>query len=275
MAPAISREKSLATITDMDCENKAQLGTAASIINGISGQDIQSINVKHKDFWNGYLSARFLMAANKLPSFGSHTMALATRLLIVPFDVSFAGKEDRELTNKFKEPAALAGILNWALDGLEDLMLSDKFSEPEASKVAKQRLIYRSSPVHGFVEERCTVRAGFAVDKAVLYDDFAEYCDEVGARCLSLADFSETLSELFPTVSPSKRGSGPGEDGKRSRQIPCYRGLRLSDDRAAVVYRLDPKQAWLYEPGEYESLHLDPAGWPIPLGAGAPDFGPG
>ncbi|SHG10274.1 DNA primase family protein [Bradyrhizobium erythrophlei] len=264
--------KSLATVTDMDCGEKSKLGAAASIINGISGEDMQSINRKNKDFWSGYLGARFLMAANMLPNFGSHTMAIATRLLIVPFDVSFADREDRSLTDKFKDPAALAGILNWTLDGLEDLQQAGDFSEPAASKVAKVRLIYRSSPVHGFVDERCALGATYAVDKAVLYDDFAEYCEEVGAHCMPLADFSEKLAELFPTVSPSKRGTGPGIDGQRSRQIPCYRGVRLSDERAAVVYKLDPRLGGLFEPGEYESLHHDAAGFPIALGADARSF---
>ena len=264
--------RSLGTVTEMDTETKSQAAAAASVINGISGEDLQSINRKGKDFWTGYLSVRFVLAANKLPNFGSHTMALASRLLIMPFDVSFEGKEDRSLTDKFKEAAALAGILNWALDGLEDLQAQGDFIEPAASKVAKTRLIYRSSPVHGFVDERCVIGAGYGVDKAVLYGEFVEYCDEVGARCLSLSEFSETLSELFPTVAPSERGTGPGADGKRSRRIKCYRGVRLSDDRAAVVYRHDPKLEWLFEPGEWQSLRRDAAGWPVPLGGAARDF---
>ncbi len=56
--------KSLATITDANCDNKNQLGNAASIINGISGEDFQSINRKNSTFWNGFLPTRFMIASN-------------------------------------------------------------------------------------------------------------------------------------------------------------------------------------------------------------------
>jgi putative DNA primase/helicase len=44
---------------------------------------------------------------------------MATRLAIVPFDVSFAGSEDRDLKTKLE--AELPGIMLWALDGLDRL----------------------------------------------------------------------------------------------------------------------------------------------------------
>jgi putative DNA primase/helicase len=257
--------KSLATITDMNCDVRSQVGEAASILNGVSGEDFQSINRKHKDFWSGTLPTRFVLASNMLPNFGSHTGAIATRLLIIPFDVSFVGREDRGLTKKLMREAP--GIINQCLDALEDLNFNGDFEEPAASYVSKQRLIYRSNPIHGFIEERCTVKAGTGADKTVLYTSLCDYCDEVGAKPPSLADFSETLCELYPSIKTSKRRHADGTEARTK----CYRGVRLNNAEAVKVYVLNPDLVALGYDG-FSALMRDAAGWPI--ASNANDFGP-
>jgi putative DNA primase/helicase len=253
--------KSLATITDMNCDNRSQLSAAASVVNGVSGEDFQSINRKNRDFWNGFLPTRFVLASNSLPNFGSHTGAMATRLLIVPFENSFLGREDRELTDKLL--TELPGILNWCLDGLDNLKQRGDFKEPAESLKTKQRLILRSNPIHGFILERCTVEANTDISKDVLYDAYADYCSETKSRVLPKSDFTEGLTELYPAIASSKhRVTGT------SKQIPCYRGVRLNDETAAQVYRLNPD---LVELGfeAHEALAFDAAtGWPIPRDCG-------
>ena len=41
-------------------------------------------------------------------------------------------------------------------------------------------------------------------------------------------------------------------------------GVRLSNDRAAITYRLDMNLVGLFEAGEQETLALDATGWPVP-----------
>jgi putative DNA primase/helicase len=236
--------KSSAQVTDMNCEDQKQLSAAATNLNGISGEDGQTIERKGITDWNGKLSTRFTLAGNTLPNFRSHTGAMATRLLIIPFDVSFVGREDRNLRQKLE--AELPGILNWALDGLDRLRMCGEFCEPEDSRVAKHRLIYQSDPLHGFIEERCTLEAGAGTDKAVLYSAFIRYCEEMNARVPPMNIFSERLMQSVSTIYDSKRTGDAG-------QVPCYRGVRLSDAEAVKVYKLDPVGA----------LFLDAHGWPV------------
>jgi putative DNA primase/helicase len=132
---------SVAQVTDLNCDRLIDLSTAASRINGISGEDGQTVERKHSTSWNGVLPTRFLLAGNALPNFRNHTNAMATRLLIIPFDVSFVNREDRDLTGKLM--AELPGILNWALAGLDRLRLCGDFGEPADSAVAKLRMIYQ------------------------------------------------------------------------------------------------------------------------------------
>ena len=51
-------------------------------MNGISGEDGQTVERKGIGDWNGKISARFQIAGNNLPNFGTNTAAMAERLLI-------------------------------------------------------------------------------------------------------------------------------------------------------------------------------------------------
>jgi putative DNA primase/helicase len=135
--------------------------------------------------------------------------------------------------------------------------LRGDFEEPAESLKIKQRLILRSNPIHGFVAERCTVEAGADISKDVLYDSYADYCEETKSRVLPKSDFTEGLTELYPAIASSKhRVTGT------SKQIPCYRGVRFNDEIAARVYRLNPDLVGLFE--DHEALAIDAAtGWPI------------
>lgn len=259
--------KSVAQVTDMNTDDGKALRTTASRINGISGEDGVTVERKHISNWDGKLPTRFILAGNTLPNFGSHTNAMATRLLIVPFEVSFVGREDRSLTDKLM--TELPGILNWALDGLDRLRARGDFAEPEDSAKAKHRLIFKSDPVHGFIAECCTVKPGTGVDKADLYAAFQRYGADTGARSLPpLKDFTEKLQELFPGVSASKRYIG-----ERNKQRPCYRGVRFNDETALEIYASDPMMVDLgFTDGR--ALVRDAKGWPILKGVQPSDFEP-
>jgi putative DNA primase/helicase len=223
--------KSVAQVTDMNTQSRSDLGTAASRINGISGEDGQTVERKNISDWNGKLGSRFQIAGNTLPNFGSHTPAMVTRLVIAPFDVSFVGREDRDLTDRLL--LELPGIMLWALEGLDRLRMVGDFVEPDISKAAKTRLIFLSNPIHGFAEERCVISVGALVTKSVLYDAYTAHCHSVGAHPKPLGDFTEQLIELYPTIKSGRRRIGNGE------RVQMYSGIGLNAETAARVYMID------------------------------------
>jgi putative DNA primase/helicase len=260
--------KSLLTITDMDVDEKHKLSAAAVRLNAISGEDRVSIERKGITPWGGRLPGRLWLASNNLPDFGSHATALAARLIIFPFDVSFLGREDRDLTKKDgtgKLQRELPGILNWALDGLDRLRKRGRFAEPAASIEAKLRMLYASEPVRGFVEEKCTLDPTAGIDKATLYPLYAEYCKTTGTHPLAANKFAERLHYLFPTVAPSKRSA---RDGSRP---PIFAGLRLNDRELVKVFKID-LDAFNFGGKPVDVLILDDDGWPIERREYASDF---
>ncbi|OSI70874.1 DNA primase family protein [Bradyrhizobium canariense] len=254
--------KPLAAISDMNCDNGNALSEAGSVINGISGEDTQTIPRKFHTDWIGRLGARFLLISNRMPNFGTNTDALAARLLIIPFDVSFEGREDFDLDSKLH--AELPGILNWALDGLDTLKRRGRFIEPEASKASKRNLLHQSNPVHGFVAECCKVETGSETDKDVLYDAFRTFCRRGGFNITKTKPkFSQDLYDLF-NLGDRRRNTDDGQE-------PVYTGIRLSDELLPDYFVIDRDLIELGL-GARHSLKLDKRGRPIARAAGGSDF---
>jgi len=125
-------------------------------VNAVSGEDDVTVERKNITDWNGRLPGRFMVASNRLPNFGGGSIALATRLITLPFGVTFLGREDRALNRQVAD--RVAGILNWSLAGLAKLASADA-SPSAASLEAKTRCYTSRTRFRGFIEERCTVRA--------------------------------------------------------------------------------------------------------------------
>jgi putative DNA primase/helicase len=210
--------KSLAMVTDMNCQDKAKLSTAANRINAVSGEDPVQADRKFKEAWEGRLPTRFLMAGNKLPNFGDHAEALAARLLVIPFDISFHGREDRRLERTLL--AELPGILVWALEGLARLNHRGRFTEPKACTVIKSRLLNLSEPVRGFRDECLVCLPDAAEPKAKVYNAYKQYCETLGTRPLDLNDFAERLYGLVPGSRDTRLRVG-------GKQVTHFTGLRM------------------------------------------------
>lgn len=220
---------SLITITDMDVDSKSEVGGAAVNINKISGEDRVSVERKNKTPWRGTMPGRIVIVSNHLPDFGTHTMAVIARLLILPFEVSFLGREDRQLTDKLR--AELPGILNWALEGLARVRERGRFPDCPESEEAKIRMLHVSEPIRGFVEDKCEL-GDFHIDKAVLYPRYRRYCRTVGVHPMPQNKFAERLMYLYPTIGASKRSAS---DDTRP---PIFDGIRINEREAMALYKV-------------------------------------
>ena len=66
------------------------------------GEDDQTINRKHDKYWQGKLTIRWLILGNDVPQFKGtdETGALVARMIMIPMDENFLGREDFDLTEK-------------------------------------------------------------------------------------------------------------------------------------------------------------------------------
>lgn len=90
----------------------------------ITGGDELIINRKYKPVWHGRLNVKFTMESVVIPEFTKGI--LSTRVIVLPFNVSFAGKEDLTLLDKLLKE--LPFIEQWVSDGLKRLETTGEFT---------------------------------------------------------------------------------------------------------------------------------------------------
>lgn len=184
----------VAVIGDAHHGLRDRINRAKEVLLNVTGNDLVPVNRKHKGEITVHIPARIVMLANEVPRFVDGHDALMNRYLVLPFNVSFAGREDVNLTKKLK--AELSGIFNWALDGLLDLALTGAFVEPEASAVKKEEIRMQQNPVAWFAKRfmrKATVE-GERVLASTLYDNYCAFCREIDMKPMSSVWFGRHLA---------------------------------------------------------------------------------
>ncbi len=145
---------------------------------------------------------------------------------MIPFAVSFLGREDRDLERKLL--AELPGIFCWALDGLRRLKRRGHFVEPPECAAIKRRMLYLSDVVRGFVDECIAPDADAATPKDEAYTVFKVYAEHMGVKPIAMHEFAERLYALLPSVTETRPRVG-------GRQVPHFGGFRIKPRNAVVA----------------------------------------
>ncbi len=214
--------KVAALISDARLSSRADVQTIGETILRITGEDAVSIPRKFKDDWTTKLSVRFVIVSNELPALLDQSGALSSRFVILQLRNSFLGKEDASLTDRLL--GEMAGIANWALEGLDRLEARGYFRQPAASAEAVRQLEMLASPIKAFLSERCAVEPGASVSCADLYATWEAWARTQGREHPgTIAIFGRNLAAAVPAVKVVLRR----HDGTRSR---FYEGIRLRTD---------------------------------------------
>lgn len=234
LAPLIS--KTAAIVADARFGGKNGQAVVERLLT-ISGEDSLTVDRKNRDAWTGKVGARFFIMSNESPNLRENSGALANRMLHLRLTQSFLGKEDHSLAADLLAPDSLAGIFNWALDGLDRLIEFGWFTVPRASAAAERELVRLSSPVTAFVQDECVLEIGAIVTKDVLYEAWAEYAEESGMSYKTPREvFGRDLVAAFPALIRPSQSRGVSKDGRRdprkgNARVTVYVGLRLKRGR--------------------------------------------
>src|SRR3954453_4397223 len=91
--------KSLAIISDARIGKKTDQSAVVERLLTISGEDTITVDRKFLQAWTGRLATRIAIMTNELPSLSEGSGALAGRFIVLVFQQSFFGNEDRGLTD--------------------------------------------------------------------------------------------------------------------------------------------------------------------------------
>jgi len=154
---------------------------------------------------------KLVLVTNHRPKVDGDDDAIWRRLRLVPFEQSFEGREDRDLTAKLD--AELPGILAWAVRGC---LAWQEEGLGEAGAITRATAEYREDEdvLGAFLAERCAMTGETPTRE--LREAYEIYCSDLGEKPLAANVLGRRLS---------KRGvRRRSHDGNREK---VYRGVSL------------------------------------------------
>ena len=175
----------------------------------ISGEPIMARQIYSKPIMLKNIPL-FICNANKLPQTDDKTHGFFRRLLIIPFDVTIADK-DQDKTLSVKLRSEYAGILNWIIEGRRRILAS-KVQFTKVDDIDRIKETYRiiQDSVYGFiktnrlsaVEYEGSLKYPLAAPE--IYHSYTEYCKEVTKSPYGRNVFTDNLKNLgYKTFSDS------------------------------------------------------------------------
>lgn len=186
--------------------------------------------------------AKFIIYANRVPRIGDSSFAFWERVIAIEFPHTFTkddAKKDHYKT-LIKEDG-LAGLLNWALEGLKRLKENGwEFSETETQNQARAIMRRQSQPVKTFVDEWLDFDNRGIIPKDSLFDVFQIYCDVHG---LLVPDTGEFTRDIKRNTKAELKRVVPDEEwfGIEGRAY-SWRGVKLKDNIEVVVTHIKTEE---------------------------------
>lgn len=217
--PTQLRNKLVAVVGEVELANDPNRVKIVEGLKAVVGGDEIVMNEKHNPhIASERVLARFVIAANRKPALFDASGALLNRLLLLPFDVSFAGREDTGLEAKLR--ADLPGIANWALAGLKRLRANGRFTVGAASRAAAADFGARTAPVLSFVRERLVVHPSVSpghlpaeclepeadwTSNERLFDAYLDWCAEKGEIPQQQQYFGKDFADVLRKANRQRR----------------------------------------------------------------------
>ena len=157
--------------------------------------------------------AKLWIAGNTRPLITETNSGAWDRVRLIPFTVSFIGREDRGLEDRLK--TELPGILNWAIKGYR-MYYESGLHTPKCVVNATEDYKVDCNSLLSFVNQECVKNklGGLKIKTAELYDAYKEYCAQEGQYPYSSKRVKSSLASL-------------GIDSVHERDGNYYQGITL------------------------------------------------
>lgn len=145
----------------------------------VSGDRI-TVEKKHENSITYAPISKMVFAVNNLPYSPDKSHGLYRRIFILPFDRRFDGKQaDKHLKKKLQ--TELAGILNWALVGLQRLRANDyEFTQSAVIEEAISRYKQEQNPMLDYMREMLEINPEVRTEKSKIIEKYQVWCQRNG-----------------------------------------------------------------------------------------------
>lgn len=170
-------------VTMSESEDGERLEEA--LIKQVTGKDPITARFMRGEFFDFFPVFTPILSTNDKPAIHGIGPALRARLHLVPFTVSFEGREDLTLADALDKE--LAGILNWCLAGFAAYQ-KHGLGKPKTVVDAVNAYMEEMDSIGRFLSDRCKILSPVEVenkrgaDNSALYAAYREWAIEVGEK---------------------------------------------------------------------------------------------
>lgn len=174
-------------------EQPASYLKSTHVIDALISGEALTVDRKYRDAEEIKPVAKVIWAMNDLPRIGNTTSGIFRRVKIVEFP-GLEGTPDPDVKEYVKEEGA--GVLNWALEGLESLRSRGRFEFPSQVVAATTAFEHSNDLPSQFVEEHCLTGPEHETAAGLLYTRYAEWCRDNGHHPTSSNRVAEDWKRL-------------------------------------------------------------------------------
>jgi putative DNA primase/helicase len=200
---------------------EAELGQkmAEALIKQLTGGDRISARFLHREFFEFTPQLKLWLATNHKPIIRGTDPAIWRRIKLIPFEVNFEERGDKDEHLKEKLSAELPGILNWAVDGCLSWQ-KHGLGFPEEVNSATAQYRAEMDILGAFISDRCVQKPGVKAYFTDLYKSYGAWCDERNEDKMTGTAFGRALNERG--IKKQKETTG--------HRLVYYLGLGLVDE---------------------------------------------
>ncbi len=161
-----------------------------ALLKTLSSGDTITTHRKFEHQFSFSPSHKLWIATNLPPVIPPDDPAIWARVKLIPFDVSFKGRENYQLPDQLKQEAP--GILNWIIEGAIE-WLANGLGTCDSVKNATELLRDDNDHVAQFINDRCDVGGDKWIRPQELYYAYTDWVMASGLRALSQLKFAQRL----------------------------------------------------------------------------------
>jgi putative DNA primase/helicase len=165
------------------------------LIKSMTGGDRIRANFMHQDTFEFRPEFKVWLSTNHKPVITGTDLGIWRRIRLVPFTYCIPESEkDGSFKTRLREPAALSGILNWALEGVL-LWQQEGLKPPQAVLDATQAYREEMDVLASWIADCCVVTKWAEASAADLYRSYVQWREQNGERSETQTSFGLRLTE--------------------------------------------------------------------------------
>lgn len=204
-AQMILRGARFAVMSELDKNDRMN----EALLKSLTGGDEITAKLMGQNYVSFMPSHSFFLQTNDLPAMDADAKAAWARVRVVPFDVSFEGREDHGLEERLE--AELSGVLTWAIEGLRAYQQIG-LDEPEAVQRSTNAYKSDNDALSRFIDDRCIVNPAASVTTAKITEEYNAWAALNGEAQITSRTLGKQLRQ-HDGISDGRTGGARGLTG--------------------------------------------------------------